>query len=75
VITALRRACLRRAGGAAEGALPRHRDARAQFILEDFLRRARWFTGGVAGRITEPLTLFGFAFDREEATSTSSCSS
>lgn len=39
----------------------------AQFILEDFFGRAGWFTGGVAGRITEPLTLFGFAFDREES--------
>jgi branched-chain amino acid transport system permease protein len=39
----------------------------AQFILEDFFARARWFTGGVAGRITEPLVLFGFAFDREES--------
>jgi branched-chain amino acid transport system permease protein len=39
----------------------------AQFILEDFFARAQWFTGGVAGRITEPLTLFGFAFDREES--------
>jgi branched-chain amino acid transport system permease protein len=38
----------------------------AQFILEDFFARARWFTGGVAGRLTEPLTLFGFSFDREE---------
>jgi branched-chain amino acid transport system permease protein len=38
----------------------------AQFILEDFFARSAWFTGGVAGRITEPLTLFGFAFDREE---------
>ena len=26
----------------------------AQFILEDFFARAQWFTGGVAGRITEP---------------------
>ncbi|MGG5808745.1 branched-chain amino acid ABC transporter permease [Falsiroseomonas sp. CW058] len=39
----------------------------AQFILEDFFARAQWFTGGVAGRITEPLSLFGFAFDREES--------
>jgi branched-chain amino acid transport system permease protein len=38
----------------------------AQFILEDFFARARWFTGGVAGRITEPLTLFGFRFDSNE---------
>ncbi|SFL03626.1 branched-chain amino acid ABC transporter permease [Falsiroseomonas stagni] len=38
----------------------------AQFILEDFFARARWFTGGVAGRMTESPTLFGFAFDRDE---------
>jgi branched-chain amino acid transport system permease protein len=38
----------------------------AQFILEDFFARSTWFTGGVAGRITEPLSLFRFAFDREE---------
>ena len=38
----------------------------AQFILEDFFARARWFSGGVAGRITEPFSLFGFRFDREE---------
>jgi branched-chain amino acid transport system permease protein len=38
----------------------------AQFILEDFFARSAWFTGGVAGRITEPLSLFGISFDREE---------
>ncbi|WP_424811924.1 branched-chain amino acid ABC transporter permease [Roseococcus sp. YIM B11640] len=38
----------------------------AQFILEDFFARAQWFSGGVAGRITEPFTLFGLRFDREE---------
>lgn len=38
----------------------------AQFILEDFFARARWFTGGVAGRVTEPFSLFGFAFDTDE---------
>jgi branched-chain amino acid transport system permease protein len=38
----------------------------AQFILEDFFARARWFTGGVAGRLTEPLTLFGVRFDSNE---------
>ena len=32
----------------------------AQFILEDFFARAQWFTGGVAGRITEPFNLFGW---------------
>ena len=39
----------------------------AQFILEDFFARARWFTGGVAGRMTESVELFGFRFDREES--------
>jgi branched-chain amino acid transport system permease protein len=38
----------------------------AQFIIEDFFARARWFTGGVAGRITQPPSLFGFAFDSNE---------
>ena len=38
----------------------------AQFILEDFFARARWFSGGVAGRVTDPYTLFGMRFDREE---------
>jgi branched-chain amino acid transport system permease protein len=38
----------------------------AQFILEDFFARAPWFTGGVAGRITEPFELFGWRADREE---------
>jgi branched-chain amino acid transport system permease protein len=39
----------------------------AQFILEDFFARAPWFTGGVAGRITEPFELFGWRADREES--------
>ncbi|UFN51100.1 branched-chain amino acid ABC transporter permease [Roseomonas sp. OT10] len=38
----------------------------AQFILEDFFARAGWFTGGVAGRITEPPALFGFRIEGEE---------
>ncbi len=38
----------------------------AQFILEDFFARARWFSGGVAGRVTEPYEILGFRFDREE---------
>lgn len=38
----------------------------AQFILEDFFARARWFSGGVAGRVTEPYEVFGLRFDREE---------
>jgi branched-chain amino acid transport system permease protein len=39
----------------------------AQFIIEDFFARAGWFTGGVAGRVTEPPNLFGLHFDREES--------
>ncbi|HYZ32552.1 MAG TPA: branched-chain amino acid ABC transporter permease [Crenalkalicoccus sp.] len=39
----------------------------AQFILEDFFARAQWFTGGVAGRITEPFELFGWRADREDS--------
>ncbi|MBK1658632.1 branched-chain amino acid ABC transporter permease [Paracraurococcus ruber] len=38
----------------------------AQFILEDFFARAQWFTGGVAGRITEPFEILGWRADREE---------
>jgi branched-chain amino acid transport system permease protein len=39
----------------------------AQFILEDFFARAQWFTGGVSGRMTEAVELFGIRFDREES--------
>ncbi len=39
----------------------------AQFILEDFFARAQWFTGGVAGRVTEPFSLFGWVADRDES--------
>ena len=39
----------------------------AQFILEDFFARAQWFTGGVAGRITEPFSLGAWVADREES--------
>ncbi len=38
----------------------------AQFILEDFFARARWFTGGVAGRLTESPAIGSFRFDSEE---------
>src|SRR3712207_3720187 len=38
----------------------------AQFILEDFFGRAQWFTGGVAGRITEPFNPFCWVADRAE---------
>ena len=32
----------------------------AQFILEDFFARADWFTGGSAGTIAQPFSVFGF---------------
>ncbi|MBY0337931.1 MAG: branched-chain amino acid ABC transporter permease [Acetobacteraceae bacterium] len=38
----------------------------AQFILEDFFARAAWFSGGVAGRVTESFSLFGIRFDQPE---------
>lgn len=38
----------------------------AQYILHDFFARAQWFTGGVAGSIVEPFSLFGFSFDTDE---------
>lgn len=37
----------------------------AQYILQDFFARANWFTGGVAGTIAEPFSLFGFVFDTD----------
>jgi len=39
----------------------------AQFILEDFFNRAEWFTGGVAGSMAEPLSLFGFTFNTDKS--------
>lgn len=39
----------------------------AQYILQDFFARADWFSGGVAGTIAEPFSLFGFAFDTDES--------
>ncbi len=39
----------------------------AQFIIEDFFARADWFSGGSAGSMAEPLTLFGFAFDTDQS--------
>jgi branched-chain amino acid transport system permease protein len=38
----------------------------AQFIIEDFFARARWFSGGVARRVTAALTLAGLRFDSNE---------
>ena len=46
----------------------------AQFILEDFFGRAQWFTGGVAGRITEPFNLFGWVAATARRATSTSCS-
>jgi branched-chain amino acid transport system permease protein len=37
----------------------------AQFILEDFFARAQWFSGGVAGRVTDAPSLFGVMLDTD----------
>ena len=34
----------------------------SQYILEDFFARAEWFTGGSAGAMAPPFTLFGYQF-------------
>ena len=39
----------------------------AQFIIEDFFGRAEWFSGGAAGSMAEPLSLFGFVFDTDQS--------
>ncbi|MES2712859.1 MAG: branched-chain amino acid ABC transporter permease [Pseudomonadota bacterium] len=39
----------------------------AQYILEDFFARAQWFTGGVAGRMTESPTIAGWVAGRPES--------
>lgn len=39
----------------------------AQFILEDFFARAEWFTGGSAGAMAAPFTLFGYAFNTDKS--------
>jgi len=39
----------------------------SQFIIEDFFARAEWFSGGSAGSMAEPISLFGFAFDTDQS--------
>ncbi len=38
----------------------------SQFILEDFFGRANWFTGGSAGCVAGPVTLFGTELSSEK---------
>ncbi|WP_088342604.1 MULTISPECIES: branched-chain amino acid ABC transporter permease [Rhodomicrobium] len=37
----------------------------AQYILQDFFARASWFSGGVAGTVAYPFSIFGYAFDTD----------
>ena len=39
----------------------------SQFIIEDFFARAEWFSGGAAGSMANPISLFGFNFDTDES--------
>lgn len=39
----------------------------SQFIIEDFFARAEWFSGGSAGSMAEPMSLFGFTFDTDQS--------
>jgi branched-chain amino acid transport system permease protein len=39
----------------------------SQFIIEDFFARAEWFSGGAAGSMADPVSLFGFTFDTDES--------
>jgi len=39
----------------------------AEFILEDFFARSEWFTGGTAGALAEPFSIFGYAFDTDKS--------
>ncbi|AMV70437.1 branched-chain amino acid ABC transporter permease [Desulfuromonas carbonis] len=39
----------------------------SQYILEDFFARADWFTGGSAGAMASPFTLFGYMFNSDRS--------
>ena len=39
----------------------------SQFIIEDFFARAEWFSGGSAGSMANPVSLFGFDFNTDES--------
>ena len=39
----------------------------AQFIIEDFFARAQWFSGGSAGSLAEPVSLFGVTFNTDQS--------
>ncbi len=39
----------------------------SQYILEDFFARAEWFTGGSAGAMANPFTIFGYEFFTDQS--------
>nr|ALK44161.1 Branched-chain amino acid transport system permease protein LivM [Colwellia sp. C1] len=39
----------------------------SQFIIEDFFARAEWFSGGAAGSMANPVSLFGFDFNTDQS--------
>jgi branched-chain amino acid transport system permease protein len=39
----------------------------SQYILEDFFARAEWFTGGSAGAMADPFTIFGYEFFTDQS--------
>ena len=39
----------------------------SQFIIQDFFARAEWFSGGAAGSMAAPVSLFGFEFDTDKS--------
>jgi branched-chain amino acid transport system permease protein len=39
----------------------------SQYILEDFFARADWFTGGSAGAMAEPFSIFGFVMNTDRS--------
>jgi len=39
----------------------------SQYILEDFFARADWFTGGSAGAMASPFTIFGYVMNNDRS--------
>lgn len=39
----------------------------SQYILEDFFARAEWFTGGSAGAMANPFSIFGYAMNSDKS--------
>jgi branched-chain amino acid transport system permease protein len=39
----------------------------SQYILEDFFARSEWFTGGSAGAMAKPFSVFGYAMNSDQS--------